>query len=196
VRVSPADALSAPTRSVQPTTEDDAAAPAATGSSASGPPQGIAPVPTPAWTAFEEKGDYPDSYATARRAGFSSVLRTSSADELLRIAQVCQLTGHADDQRDALLACRRRFPRTQQAALSAYELGRLSPPTEAGAWFEAYLSEQPSGSLAREALGRLLEARASAGDTARAREAAASYLTRYPDGPEAALARRIVSGAR
>jgi hypothetical protein len=196
VRVSPVDARPAPTASVQPTAEDDAAAPVAPGNSTSMRPQGIAPVPTSAWTTFEEKGDYQGSYASARRGGFVSVLRTSSADELMRLAQVCQVTGHSDDQREALLACRRRFPGSQQAALSAYELGRMSPPAEAGGWFEAYLSEQPSGPLAREALGRLLEVRASAGDAAGARETAMKYLARYPDGPEAALAYRIVSGAR
>jgi len=199
VRVSSAESSlsreTAPTPSAPPTPEGDGAAPIAPTSSAS-TPQGIAPVPTPAWTTLEEKGDYDGAYVAARQTGLSALLRTSSADELLRFGQVCQLTGHAGGQREALLACRRRFPGTPQSALSAYELGRISPPAEASTWFEAYLGEQPSGPLAREALGRLLEARAGTGDVEGARRAAAKYLARYPDGPEAALAQRIVSGAR
>jgi hypothetical protein len=55
--------------------------------------------------------------------------------------------------------------------------------------------EQPSGALAREASGRLLEACIAAGDGAGARDAATRYLARYPSGPHAALARRVLSGA-
>ena len=200
MRVAPADARLAPdpaaAPSVQPTPEDDAETPATSTSPAARLAQGSAQPPAPAWTTLEEKGDYQASYAAARRTGLSSVLRASSAEELLRLAQVCQLTGHTDCQREALLSCRRRFPGTEQASLSAYELGRASAPAEAGAWFETFLSEQPSDPLAREALGRLLEARASAGDAASARQAALKYLARYPDGPHALLAHRIVSGAR
>src|SRR5262249_29471585 len=97
--------------------------------------------------------------------------------------------------RDALLACRDRFARTPQAAIAAFELGRSAPPAEAATWFEAYLAEEPRGSLAREAWGRLVEANALAGKDAAARSAAQEYLARYPDGPSAALARRVLQRA-
>lgn len=165
---------------------------------ASGAP--IAPpivrAPVAPWTTFEQRGDYDGAYAAAAGVGFASLYRASSADELLRLAHVGQLSGHRVVERESLLACRRRFPGTEQSAVAAYELGRASSPAEAATWFEAYLREQPSGLLAREALGRLVEARAAAGDAAAARDAAKRYLARYPTGPQAALARQVLGGAR
>jgi hypothetical protein len=148
----------------------------------------------PSWTTFEERGDYAAAYAAATRAGWGPLVRASSADELLRLAQVAQLAGHASAGREALLACRRRFPRSEQGAVAAYEIGRTSSPAEASRWFAAYVKEQPSGPLAREASGRLVESLAAAGDASGARDAAAKYLARYPDGPHAALARRVLAG--
>jgi hypothetical protein len=147
------------------------------------------------WIKLDEKGDYDGAYAAALGAGLGSVLRASSSDELLRLAQVARLSGHRDTERQALVTCRRRFPGTERAAVAAYELGRSSSPSEASSWFDTYLGEQPSGPLAREASGRLVEARASAGDDRGARDAAARYLARYPDGPHAPLARRVLAGA-
>jgi transmembrane sensor len=140
-------------------------------------PRTAAPL---SWVEIEAKGDYDAAYAAALSAGLASVLRASSADQLLRLAQVARLSGHRDTEREALVTCRRRFAGSERAAVAAYELGRSSSPSEASSWFDTYLGEQPNGSLAREAAGRLVEARASAGDERGAREAAARYLARYP----------------
>jgi TolA-binding protein len=147
------------------------------------------------WVKLDEKGDYDAAYVAALSAGLGSVLRASSADELLRLAQVARLSGHRDTEREALVTCRRRFAGSERAAVAAYELGRSSSPSEASSWFDTYLGEQPSGALAREASGRLVEARASAGDDRGARDAATRYLAHYPDGPHAPLARRVLVGA-
>jgi transmembrane sensor len=171
---------------------DAAAAMPATAASPSPPMRLSAPV---SWIKLEEKGDYDAAYVAALSAGLASVLRASSADELLRLAQVARLSGHRDTDREALVTCRRRFPGSERAAVAAYELGRSSSPSEASSWFDTYLGEQPNGPLAREASGRLVEARASAGDDRGARDAAARYIARYPDGPHAGLARRVLSGA-
>jgi outer membrane protein assembly factor BamD (BamD/ComL family) len=68
--------------------------------------------------------------------------------------------------------------------------GRAS---DAIGWFKRYLTEQPNGPLAREAAGRLIELLRQTGDSARAQEAAAGYLKRYPTGPHAALARNVLA---
>jgi transmembrane sensor len=146
-----------------------------------------------AWNDLEGQGDYEGAYAAAQRVGTASLYRVSSADSLLELAKVGQLSGHRDMQRDALLALRRRFAGTRQAALAAYELGRTTPAAEAAGWFQAYLVEQPAGPLAREAAGRLLEADSLAHNEPAAHDAAARYLERYPDGPHAALARRALA---
>jgi transmembrane sensor len=151
--------------------------------------------PAASWTKLAEAGDYDAAYAAARATGLGAVMRGSSGDELLRFAQVSLLSGHRETGRDALLACRRRFAGSDAAAVAAYQLGRASPPAEAARWFSSYLAERPSGPLAREASGRLVEARSDSGDAAAAREAAARYLARYPDGPHAPLARRVLGGA-
>jgi hypothetical protein len=147
-----------------------------------------------AWTVLEERGDYDGAYAAVQRSGTSSLLRTASADALLQLAQVGQLSGHRDLERDALMACRRRFANTSQAALASYGLGRASSPAEAATWFKSYLAEQPHGSLAREAAGRLIEAYSQAGDGSDARDTARYYLAEYPGGPHASLARGILAG--
>jgi transmembrane sensor len=162
--------------------------------SPSRPPRSAAipPEPTP-WTQFDERGDYDGAYAAAQHAGVVSLYRSAPADALLRLAQVGQLSGHREMERDALLACRRRFPGTPQAAVAAYELGRAASNAEAATWFDAYLAEQPNGSLAREALGRLLEAHSLAGNDAAARDVAKQYLARYPQGPHTPLAHRVLA---
>jgi transmembrane sensor len=147
----------------------------------------------PVWSDLEGQGDYEGAYAAVQHAGATSLYRVASVDSLLELAKVGQLSGHRDMQRDALLAVRRRFAGSRQAALAAYELGRTTPAAEAAGWFEAYLAEQPAGPLAREASGRLLEADSLAHNEPAARDAATRYLARYPDGPHAALARRALA---
>lgn len=179
----------------------DAALPPPT-SSAIVPPPSSAPRPAPpsppppSWSILEERGDYDGAYVAAEREGLRALYGRASADDLLRLAQVGHLSGHREVEREALLACRRRFPDTQSAALAAYELGRASSPAEAITWFDAYLRELPGGSLGREALGRLMEAHALAGNEAAAREKAARYLAQYPDGPHASLARRVLASEK
>jgi hypothetical protein len=175
---------------------DAAPLPSASGPTSPAPRSPGMSAPQGSWTRLEGKGDYEGAYATATAGGMPALLRSSSADELLRFAQVARLSGHAESQRAALLSCRRRFAGSDSAALAAYELARASAPAEACDWLERYLAEAPRGPLAREALGRLVEARASAGDDRGARDAASRYLVRYPDGPQAAMARGVLAGAR
>ena len=56
-----------------------------------------------------------------------------------------------------------------------------------------YLDETPRGPLAREALGRLMEAQSLAEDSVAAVSSAARYLETYPGGPHALLAKRLVA---
>jgi hypothetical protein len=62
---------------------------------------------------------------------------------------------------------------------------------EAKRWFGESLAEAPSGTLAREASGRLIEACQRAGDAAGAKDAAREYLRVYPTGPHARLAESV-----
>jgi TolA-binding protein len=140
-------------------------------------------------------GHYREALQAVEQQGFAASCESLGARDLLTLGSTARLAGSADRAREAYLAARRRFPNSAEAGISAFSLGRLASDTghasDAISWFNRYLTEQPSGPLAREAAGRLLELLRQTGDTARAREAAESYLKRYPTGPHAALARSL-----
>jgi outer membrane protein assembly factor BamD (BamD/ComL family) len=117
---------------------------------------------------------------------------------LALLADVARHAGAPRQAEHALRTLRRRFPGSNEAALAAFSLGRLEfdeyqAYPSAATWFRTYLNERPSGSMTREALGRLLEAHHRARDPASAREVAARYLREYPSGPHAELASRLAS---
>lgn len=120
----------------------------------------------------------------------ANVERSATPESLLELAAAARLAGRPAEERAALLACRKRAPGQPPAAQAAYLLGRASSGAEAARWFEIYLREQPSGLLAREASGRLIESHAAAGNASAAAQAASRYLAAYPDGPHASMARR------
>ena len=89
---------------------------------------------------------------------------------------------------------RARFANSEEAAVAAFQLGRVTGGGAASAqWFRTYLNERPGGKLAREASGRLLEALHRSGNSTEARAAAKRYLARYPSGPHADFAARILN---
>ena len=61
---------------------------------------------------------------------------------------------------------------------------------------DAAASEAPAGPFAAVAEGRRIEAYAAAGNAAAARQAARSYLDRWPEGAHATAARRVLGEAR
>jgi TolA-binding protein len=142
-------------------------------------------------------GHYREALTVVEQLGFGQQCESSSARDLLTLGSTARLAGRADRAREAYLAARRRFPASSEAGISAFSLGRLASDaghaTDAIAWFKRYLTEQPSGPLAREAAGRLLELLHQGGNEAAAREAATRYLQRYPTGPHAALAQSLLA---
>jgi TolA-binding protein len=139
----------------------------------------------------------PKSQSDRRPPGPSeAVAGAPDASSLLRLADSERIAGRPDRAREALMALRRNYPGSPEAAVAAYTLGTLSfaaAPSQAVHWFRIYLQEAPKGSLSKEALGRLMEAEERAGRTAAARATAADYLKRYPKGPHADIATRLLS---
>jgi transmembrane sensor len=130
----------------------------------------------------------------------ASPLASATAAELLARANAERYAGHFEAATETLDAVRRRFRGSDDAATAAFELGRIAFDghhdfVAAGNWFDTYLRERPSGALAREALGRDIEARHRAGDSAHAEALATRYIASYPDGPHATLARRLAARA-
>jgi hypothetical protein len=154
---------------------------------------GAAELPLRDWRELERQGQFEQAIQEATRAGVDGIYARASAEDLMGLARAARLAGRPDIGRAALLSCRRRFAGTPDAAMAAYLLGRNAAPAEAARWFSTYLSEQPNGSLAREASGRLMEARFGSGQREAARTDARAYLLRYPSGPHADFANMVLS---
>lgn len=150
--------------------------------------------PNLTWQALARQGEYKLAVQTAERDGIDSVLSSASGGDLLLLGDSARYAGKGNLARQAYLTARRRFPGSSAAAMAAFSLGRFGGGDALG-WFQRYLAEEPGGALAREALGRVLELQNSAGADSAALSTAKSYLSRYPSGPHAPLARAIVSRA-
>jgi transmembrane sensor len=153
---------------------------------------------TRAVVALAQKGAHAEALAEAEANGFAATCAGLSGPELLLLVDAARYAGRFDRATEALEMTRRRFAGSDAAATAAFELGRIAMDIRhdlgaAGDLFETYLRERPDGSLAREALGRAIEARSRAGDSARAERLAVRYLATYPDGPHAKLARKLSS---
>jgi TolA-binding protein len=163
------------------------------------------PIPSPtskpadeSWVALARAGAYDDAFAAVRAKGFEAECARADAATLALLADASRHAGAPRQAEHALLTLRGRFPRSNEAALAAFTLGRLEfddyrSYRRAATWFRTYLTERPSGPMTREALGRLMEASYRAKDLEGARDAASRYLRDYPSGPHAELASRVVA---
>lgn len=152
---------------------------------------------TPAWRVLAKRGALREAFASADAAGFTGVCAGASPGELLMLGDGARLSGKPDRATEALLALRHRFPGDSRRGAAAFALGKVAfdqrrAYEQAAEWFATSLREQPGGPLAREAEGRLIEALRLADDSAGARRAARDYLSRYPEGPHADLARSVL----
>jgi transmembrane sensor len=155
-------------------------------------------APSPNWQQLAAAGNYADALGMARKQGLQLILSNGSVADLTKLAQVARFAGDPESARSALRAVRERFAGSAEAAMATFDLGRLAFDTsgrylEAAHWFKDYLREFPHGILAREAMGRLIEALERGGDHSAARGAANEYLLRFPSGPHVGLAHRVLN---
>ena len=149
------------------------------------------------WRDLAGAGQYSAALEAAEAAGFERQCRTLNSADLTRLGDVARFAGRLDLARQAYEAVRSRFAGTDRAAIAAFTLGRMAQdqqgaPGVAARWYRTCLAEQPEGRLAREALGRLVEALHRAGDRDGAQRVAAQYVRRHPRGPHAALAEQLL----
>jgi transmembrane sensor len=152
---------------------------------------------TPSWHELARAGRLKEAYVAAEAIGFSAECEHASPSELLFLGDGARLASRSDRATQALLSLRHRFPQDPRRAAAAFALGKVAfdqrrAYAQAAEWFATCIREQPAGSLAREASGRLVEALRNAGDRAGAEQAARRYLAQYPDGPHAQTARALV----
>jgi TolA-binding protein len=143
-------------------------------------------------------GKLDEALQAAEERGFEKVLASASAIDLMLLGDAARLNRQWKRADQAYRTVRRRFSEDKQAAAAAFALGRMTFDQHrryksAARWFEVYLSEQKEGTLAREAKGRLMEARHRSGDAVGARKAARRYLASYPAGPHAPFARKLLA---
>ena len=153
-----------------------------------------APVPmATTWRALARRAQYHQALTLALAEGFDRDCDQLRGDDLVLLGDVARLGGDVRRADQAYRAALRRFPDLDRPA---FALGVMAFESrhdyrDAASWLSRYLHDHPTGPLATEAAGRLLEAWDLAGETARAREAARTYLRDHPNGPHKALARRL-----
>jgi transmembrane sensor len=167
------------------------------------PPRPTDPAPassTPAaphpWKELASNGSYDDAYRSLGASGVAREVDEASVEDLLALADVARLSGHAAD---AVLPLSRVLerPKDPRAPLAAFTLGRLEldnlgDPSRAALAFERAIALGLPGGLAEDAYARLVEARSRAGDGAGARAAASEYAQKYPNGSRASTIQRWV----
>lgn len=171
--------------------------------SSTGSGRGAAPTESrdpepPGWRSLALAGEHGAALAAARARGIRAVIAESPASDLELLGDAARLGRDFETANRCYRAIREKLPGGADAANAAFALGKLDFDhrhlySEAARWMEVYLAESgPDAVLAREALGRLIEAAHRAGDDRRARNAAERYLASYPNGPHAGIAAGVL----
>jgi FecR protein len=167
----------------------------------SGGAQGRLTLADPAvsqWFAYAKRGEFRRALELVQRAGFENVMQSCGPEDLLLLSDVARVGGQSAHAVEILHYARKRYPRSTSASTAAYQLG-LAAFEQSGAfqesarWFDVYLRERPSGPLAAEALGRLMESYDRLGRREKAEATARKYLNAYPNGAHRDVALRLTS---
>jgi ferric-dicitrate binding protein FerR (iron transport regulator) len=152
-------------------------------------------TPSLAWTQWLSQGKFSQVVADAEQRGIDQVIAQARPADIAALADAARYIKRYSLSRQVLLAMRSRFAATESANDASFFLGRLAEATSGAkpalAWYEIYLRDAPHGLYAKEAMGREMRLRA-AGPPERTRRIARQYLERFPQGPEADLARALV----
>ena len=151
------------------------------------------------WAADLANGHWDRILANVDRDGVDATLENASSEDLFVLADAARYVRRTELARAALLAVRRRFPRSPRSLDALFMLGRVEELREHGTraqtrpidWYEEYLAQAPTGSYAAEALGRKMILTNEAGGPAQARPIANEYLLRFPNGSYAGSARAL-----
>jgi TolA-binding protein len=172
--------------------EGSAIASHAAGPSKTAPSTGLGP----SWTARVAQGNFQGVIDDAERRGIERTLAEGSLADLAALADAARYGRRRDIARRTLIAERMRYPESVRAQDAAFFLGDLaqssSDDTASLDWNETYLRESPNGAYASQALGRKIMIIQRLRGTDEARPLATDYLQRFPDGPYASYARKLL----
>jgi TolA-binding protein len=151
------------------------------------------------WSTLIKQGDFHGVLADAEQRGLARTLETASAADLNLLADAARYVRRGDVARRTLLAERERFPGSASAREAAFFLGGLAEDdpgvTSAKAaveWYERYMKDLPHGNYAAQALGRQMILVHKLQGAGAARPIATQYLERFPKGPYADAARKLL----
>jgi TolA-binding protein len=148
------------------------------------------------WGGRVAHGDFDGVIAEAERQGVDKALAESTVADLAALADAARYARRDDLARRAFMAQRARYPGSVQARDASFFLGGLAEGQKGDVaslqWYDVYLAENANGAYTSQALGRkmMLVQRLRGPDTARA--IAAEYLARFPDGPYASSANKLL----
>lgn len=146
-----------------------------------------------AWTREVAQGHFNAVLTEAEQRGLDRTLSSGTLEELSALADAARYAGRSAVAKRVLLAERQRFASSAAARDAAFFLGRIAEDSGGGAgeWYARYLEESPRGAYASQALGRQMMLLYQQRGRAAAEPMALEYLSRYPNGPYAAAARKI-----
>jgi len=157
------------------------------------------PAVNPSWSKLIAEGDFQRVLANAEQNGLAHTLDTASVSELNALADAARYVRRNDVARRTFLAVVDRFPHSGTARDAAFFLGGLAEeePGAAGTttaldWYQRYMAQSPGGTYAPQALGRQMLLVHKLRGAAAARPIAAEYLQRFPSGPYAAPAKKLL----
>jgi hypothetical protein len=148
------------------------------------------------WVNELAAGNFAVILQQAEQRGLDAALAEVSSAELAALADAARYSRRDEVARRALLAQRRRFPRSARANDAAFLLGRLEEATQqpeaALTWYSRCLDESPHGTYVSEALGRKMTLVQRVHGAAPAVPIAEEYLRRFGSGTYAAAARALI----
>jgi hypothetical protein len=148
------------------------------------------------WSARVSAGDAQGVVDEAVTHGIDAAVAEADGAALVALADAARYAGRTYLAERVLRAQRTRFPGTPAAGAAAFFLGRLADDRGAAAdgrdWYRRYLTEEPEGAYAAEALGREMIGVARVSGRPAARALALEYLRRFPNGTYLLHARAIV----
>jgi FecR protein len=151
------------------------------------------------WSKLIAQGDFQGVLADAEQRGLARTLETASAADLTALADAARYVRRSDVARRALMAERDRFSQAVTGREAAFFLGGLAEDESGVAatktaleWYERYMAESPRGTYAAQALGRQMILVHKLRGAAAARPIATQYLERFPDGPYAGPAKKLL----
>lgn len=149
----------------------------------------------PSWRELVASGKFASVLSDAEHRGVASVLASSNLEDLSALADAARYARRSDLAQRALLAQRQRFPRSPRARDAAFFLGTLSEGQGNSSlqWYDRYLQESPNGAYASQALGRKLMVVYGQHRSQEAQQLATEYAARYPKGPYASTARKVLA---